>query len=911
PSNDDFKNYRDDAYTDKDGILARYKDFNNPQGNSPVANTNSQFTNAETLYPDQEDLNRDNTMNETEEYFQYRVDLRPGMNPTNNPYITDVRTANVHLPDGTTRNENWFLFRIPVSSFQNKVGNIPDFKSIRFIRMFLTNFDDTVVCRFGKLELIRNQWRKFEFNLDSTGNYANLPANDPVSTNVLAVNVEENDAREPIPYRTPPGIERQQELSNNNVQLLLNEQALSFKVCGLSKDVLNNRERGVFKTMNLDLRQYGRMSMFIHVEDAFAPGTHFNDGDVYGVVRIANDFAGNYYEVKIPLKVTQWGETDSARIWPAANNLDFDLQDLVNLKLERNRAGANSSQYYQKVMPNGRIYAILGNPNLGEVKGMLLGVEDVGQETVCAEAWFNELRLSKLDEKGGYAGVGRVDFNLADLGTLSLAGNVKTTGFGTLDQRVNERSKENDYQFDVATNLDLGKLLPKQAAIQLPVYAGINRISSTPQYDPYDQDVTLNQKLKDAASKFQKDSIRSNADDITTTRTLTVTNAKKLRTSNKKPMPWDVSNLEFDYSYISAEHHNPLLEIDNVRRTRGAVGYTYAPQIKPLEPFRRMVKSKSPWLNLIRDFNLNYIPNRISVKADVFRQFGSTRPRNVGGGPYKIPQTYDKYFLFDRYYIVNWDLTKSIHIDYTAVDNARIDEPDGAIDTKVKKDSVKQNFFRGGRTTHFGQDVTASYVLPTQKFPLLDWTSIRASYTASYNWDAASLLARSLGNTLMNGQTRNVNADLNFDQLYNKSKLLRLITNEGPVQKTGEPRRIQIKANLKDTASNRMKWVRNPKWQPAPGNGERFLGRMLLSLKRVGIQFNQEMGTTLPGYLDSTEFFGHNFRSGHPGWGFIFGDQLDTNGINRLGARGLLTHDTLFNSLIQQRFNQKISITAQ
>src|SRR5215471_14370498 len=263
--------------------------------------------------------------------------------------------------------------------------------------------------------------------------------------------------------------------------------------------------------MNLDLRQCGRMSMYIHLEDSYAPGNNFKDGDVMGVIRIGNDFAGNYYEVKIPLKVTKWGETDSLKIWPAENNLDFDLQDLVKFKMERDKNGIIPTQYYSKVLPNGRVYGILGAPNLGEVKGMLMGLENVGQETVCAEAWFNELRLSQLDEKGGYAAVGRVDINLADLGNLSFAGSVKTVGFGTLEQRVNERSREDDYQYDVATNLDFGKLLPKNAAIQLPVYASINRISSMPQYDPYDQDIKLKDKLNEASSGKVKDSIRNDA----------------------------------------------------------------------------------------------------------------------------------------------------------------------------------------------------------------------------------------------------------------------------------------------------------------------------------------------------------------------------------------------------------------
>jgi cell surface protein SprA len=906
PSADDFKNYRDDAYSENDGILARYKDYNNPHGNSPIADNNSQFTNAFTLYPDQEDLNRDNTMNETEEYFQYRVDLKPSALVPGQNFITDVRVANVKLANGGSRTEHWYLFRIPINAYQSKVGNIPDFKSIRFMRMFMTGFDDTIVCRFGKLELVRNQWRKFNYQIDTTGNYTTLPAIDPVSTNVLAVNLEENDQREPIPYRIPPGIERQQELSNNNVQLLLNEQSLSLQVCNLLKD----QTRGVFKTINLDLRKYGKMSMFIHLEDARNPGNTISDGDVNAVIRLGNDFVSNYYEIKIPLKVTPWHETDSAKIWYPENNLDFDLQDLVRLKVLRNKNGVPPGQYFSQALTNGRSYGIIGNPNLGEVRGMLMGLENKGQENVCAEAWFNELRLSSLNEKGGYAAVGRVDLNLADLGNISMSGSVRSIGFGTLEQRVNERSKEDENQFDIATNLELGKLLPKKAAIQIPLYAGINRTSATPEYDPYDLDIKLKDKLQTTPSKSSKDSILNNAIDITTTKTLTLTNVKKLRTGKSKPMPWDVSNLDFNYSYIQMLHHSPLIESEELRRTRGAISYTYAPRTKPLEPFKAWVRSKSPWLALVRDFNLNYAPNLVSVKADAFRQFGAVQPRNVGGGPYKVPETYNKYFNFDRYYIVNWDLTKSIRIDYTALNNARVDEPFGRIDTKQKKDSIRKNFWNGGRTTHYGQDLTATYVLPTQKLPLLDWTSIHATYKARYDWNAASLLATSQGNTLINGVTKNVTGEFNFDQLYNKSKFLRLINSEGPIEKSTEPRRLQVKVKPNDTTSKKMKWVRNDKWHPAPGKITRFFGRFLTSLKNVGVQFNEDAGTILPGYMDSTQFFGHNFRSGNPDFGFIMGYQPDTNYINRMGARGLLTHDTLFNSLIQQRFNQRISVRA-
>jgi len=956
PSGDNFKAYRDAAFDRQPvaGILQRYKNINNPHGNSPVSDNNTQFVNAFTQYPDAEELNRDNTMNEVEEYFQYKVDIKPGMLQGSN-FITDVREADVKLANGETRREKWYLFRIPVSQYQQKVGNIPDFKSIRFIRMFVTGFDDSVVMRFGKLELIRNQWRKFKNKIDTTGNYTALPSPDNTTVNVLAVNIEENDQRDPVVYRIPPGIERQQQLSNNNVALFVNEQAISMQVCGLPKD----EARGVFKTMNLDMRQYRKLSMFIHAEsvkNAFP----VQDGEMKAVIRIGNDFSGNYYEVKIPLKITQFGETDSAKIWPQENYLDFALDALTELKTKRNQQNISPASYYKEELANGRSYAILGNPNLGEVRGILMGVESVAQENLCTEVWFNELRLQQLDESGGAAALARADFRLADLGTISLSGTARTRGFGTLEQRVNERSREDVYTIDASATIEAGKLFPKKFGLQIPVYTSISRRTSTPEYDPYAQDLKL-KNLLDNADASKRDSIKNDAQDVTTTKSITLTNVRKLKTDGKRPKIWSVSNFDFNYSYIQTISHNPLIENDEMRRTRGAIGYAYSPQVKTVEPFRKLIKSKSPWFALIKDFNFNYAPSSISFRADVFRQFGATRPRNVGGGPYQIPETYNKYFTFDRYYILQWNLTRSLSLDFSATNNARVDEPSGRIDTKLKKDSIKNNLFKGGRNTNYGQEVTLNYNVPTNKIPLLDWTSIRASYNAKYNWMAASLLARNLGNTLSNTQTRNINGELKFEELYNKWRFLRAVGANAPDNggqgnpipgrggKGGKGNTKGGKGNTTDGgdtggdkgpsvkpvlpqdagAGYRIDTIRNkkgkivrikkrkikvPKEQkpmPEIAAVPKFFLRMATALKRAGIQYTEDYGTTLPGYMDSTEMFGTNLNSGQPGFKYIFGYQPDTNWINGFGAKGLLSRDSLISAMIQQRFNQRLNLTAQ
>ncbi len=897
PSNDNFRNYRDPLYDQtQTKILGRYKDINNPHGNSPVASNNQDFVTAFTLYPDQEELNRDNTLNELEEYFQYRVDLNPTELQVGRNFITDIRDF---VPNGGTR-EKWYLFRIPIAEYEKKIGNIPDFKSIRFIRMFLTNFQDSVVLRFAKLELVRNQWRRFSFELDTTGTYKPLQANSGVEFNVLAVNKEENSFRKPIPYVEPPGVLRQQQLSNNNTLLLQNEQSMSMQICGLQKQ----QARGVFKTLNLDLRQYGKLQMFIHAERVQS-GPLLSDDDLNAVIRIGNDFINNYYEIKIPLKLTAFGTSKDTEIWPSANELELSMDDLIKLKIRRNNLPGNDPRrtgYYTEAAGAGKQYAIYGNPNLGEVRAFFLGIENVGAENACTEVWFNELRLSQLNEEGGWAALARVDFKLAGLGTLYLSGNTRSIGFGNIEQRINERSRETLSQFDAAANLELGRLLPQRAGLSIPFYAGITQMTSTPQYDPYDLDIKLKDKIRSAAGNA-RDSIRNDAVDITTIKTFNFTNVKKVNISGKKQHIWSPENIDLTYSYTKQEHRNPLIESDERITHKAGVGYNYTSTPRYWEPLKKLVRSKSPWLALIKDVNFNPVPSLLGFRADLNRQFGAFRPKNVGGFKGGLPETFDKYFTFDRLYNVRWDLTRSINFDYTAINRAWVDEDSGRLD-KVEKERMWNNFWRGGRNVSFNQKATASYVLPTNKLPLIDWTTIRVGYTATFNWIAASLVAKNLGNTLQNGQDKNVTAELDFARLYTKSRWLRALESDATPGTQNPP------PPKPDTATTGKK-KRDPNAPLELGGAAKFFGRILTSIKRMSLNYSENANTTIYGYTDSTQHIGMNFRTGAPGLGFILGHQPDTNDINRFAEKGWLTRDSTFNYQNRQDYVQKLSLTAQ
>jgi len=942
PSNDNYKWYRDASYdAAKTGILGRYKDYNNPQGNSPVADNTSQFSPAATLYPDNEDLDHDNTLNETEEYYEYAIDLKPGMGVGLSKYITDQRVITPHLANGTSAPENWYLFRVPIKEFTGKIGNIPDFKSIRFIRMYLTGFEDSVVMRFATLNLVRNQWRTFTYNLDTTGSYTPIPANSPTSFDVLSVNVEENSSRTPIPYKIPPGIERVQILSNNGVNLLQNEQSMSLRVHNLAK----GDARAVFKTLNLDLRRYGELSMFVHAESILNQPA-INDGDLYAVIRIGQDFLTNYYEVRIPLKVTLPNSTATAdQIWPTDNNLDFALQDLVQLKLRRDAiSGQNISKIYRELAGNGpKTYAVIGNPNLAEVQGILIAIENAKTTNIAvnAEVWVDELRLSQIDEQGGWAALGRVDMQLADLGTMSLSANTYTHGWGTIEQQVNQRAFNDMLQFDGAINIDAGKMLPKKAGISIPLYASIDRTILTPQYDAFDQDVLYKYKLATAGKMV--DSVRAAGIDQTTIKTINLTNMR-FGVNGKKPKLWSISNFDFSYSYTSFLQSNPTITRNQITKQRGGFGYTYNGQQKFIEPFKKIIKSKSQWFSLIKDFNFNLTPSLIGFRADINKQTGLYIPRLINiYDSFKVQQvdsSYNNLFTFDRYYNFKWDLTKSLNFDFSAINNATVDMPYGLINTKAKRDTVNRNFFNGGRNTMYQQKTILSYALPLAKFPLTDWIQARYSYTTTYNWIGASLLALNLGNTIENSQGNDFNGQFDFTKLYSKSKFLAAAlapktptdagnTNPGDVGKPANDSTITIKPRaevvkgLKGKARKAalQKWrqqKRDARKAKHNASGPRQIGgavktavHLITMLKTATAGYNETYNSRIPGYMDSTKYIGQDFKSMQPGLSYVMGKQPDTNWLNTKARQGVITHDTTFNLFYQQDFEQHLTLSAQ
>lgn len=942
PSSDNFVNYRSPSYdAAKAGILERYKYFNGTQGNSPVNDGNNTL-NASTLLPDNEDLNRDNTLNESEEYFEYKIDLRPTAMVVGQNFITDKRVVSIKYENGTTGQETWFQFRVPIARYNRKVGDIPDFKSIRFMRMYLTGWEDSVTLRMARLDLVRNNWRQFAFELTRNGTYVPTTTNTTTTLNTLAVNIEENDRRQPIPYRIPPGIERVQALANGGVNILQNEQALSMQV----RSLFTGNARGVFKSFSNDLRRYKKLSMFIHAEElsrqdpAYTP---LKNNSIIAIVRLGQDFLNNYYEVKIPLKITSPIGTNIPvdSIWPAANNLDFLLDELISLKNRRNSQPNTSPTVYYEETIGGKTFGVFGNPNLGELRGVFVGIENPERPdgpNVGAEVWINELRLSMIDDKSGYAALGRVDIQLADLGNLSIAAAHSSSNFGTIEQRIGERSTLANTQFDASLQIDAGKLLPKAAAISIPVYASMSQNTKTPEFDPYDKDIVFKDKLKDCNNC---DSVKQVARENQVTQTLNVNNMRLQPRPGKKPQIWRLSNFDITYNFLRQSYTSPIVTQDLVKRHRGVIGYSYSSNAKYIEPFKKLIKSKSPWFTFLKDINFNLLPSAIAVRFDINRQFGRYVPRIVNTFDNKVERvdsTYDKYFNFDRFYTLRWDLTKSFNLDFTAVNKSRIDEPSGELNTNVKRDSMWRNFYKGGRNVNYDQNVALTYTLPTAKFPMLDWTTMRASYTGKYRWGAGSLIQQYLnqGNVMENASDRNFTSEFDFSRLYRKSKWLAALENEPPAPVKADSaskrmKKLQTQIGRIKADSLKREWNKLPPKEKALARKKnklekrnerkqrqieitglpRAAGKLLTMVKRASISYGEVYNSRLPGYTDSTQYLGNNFKSKAPGLKYIMGFQPDSLLLNEFARRNLLTKDPEFNQLFSQNFDQRLNIQAQ
>ena len=904
------------------GILDRYKNYNGTQGNSPISVTNS--VRGSTTIPDNEDANQDNTMNTIDSYFEYSVPIRKNMDVGNHPFISDVRdNVKVDLPNGQSKITRWIQFKIPVfkqfynsskySPFFKSINGIDNMRSIRFMRIFLKDFSNPVTLRFGTLDLVRTDWKRYSKNLNKENiTYPNT------SFEIGSVNILENENRVPINYVLPPGVERE-EINSNNTIIRQNEQSMSIKV----NDLQPKDSRAVYKNLNFDMRQYKTLKMYIHAESLEGstklPGegaTEEFDKRLVGFIRIGSDFTDNYYQIEVPLKPTSFNQNSSNRysadqVWePESNSIDFSLEKLTQLKAIAIANNSNLSDvlYFNdeleiieeftsiSSLPGDKKYkfAIKGNPTIGAIKNLMIGVKnpsDKNGDILSAEVWFNELRLSEIDGKGGWSALGSLDVNIADFANVSLSGKMSTIGFGSIDKTPNQRSREELKQYGFIGSVNLGKLLPEKWQIQVPLSYSVSKEFTTPEYDPFYLDIKLNDRLNSATRKSQKDSIRNQAVSYKKINSINLIGLKKNRSDDQKEKIYDIENFDFSYSYNQEMQHDYEIEslIRKTARASAQYSYTFNPfVISPFESIKFISENK--YLEWLKEFNFNPLLSSISFNTNINRTFNSQRFRDVyieGADASKqiaLPDIQQRNFLFDWNLSLSQNLTNSLRLDFSASNNSIVKnyfQNDSEGNVVINKElDIWDGFWNTGEANSHNQSFQLSYQLPFKFFPLMNFISTSYSYSGDFNWekgsDAMALVEDELGNilgnvnTIQNANTHTVNTSFNMSKFYKNLGL----------EKKKKPKTIQDKIT------------------------NSFIG-LATGLTRLKLNYAENNGKVLPAYTQSLGFLG----TSRPSLAFVFGSQSDIR--YEAAKNGWLTNFPSFNEQFTQVHNTKFDLVAE
>jgi cell surface protein SprA len=829
PSGDNFHYFRGTDYDlNEIGILDRYKYYNGQEGNSPTSEMSKESypTSGSTL-PDMEDMNRDNTLSETESYYQYKVSMRPEDLKVGSNFIVDEVEYEATFANGQKSKVKWYQFKVPVSDYDKVIGPIKDFKSVRFMRMFLRNFTEPVIMRFAKLDLVRAEWRKYNISFMEGGERVTVPEQEDGSFEISSVNIEENSGKEPVNYVLPPGFDRTTDPQNPQLRQL-NEQSMILRV----HDLEDGDARAAFRNVNLDIRQYRRLRMEVHAEAI--TGQPLQNDELTLFVRIGSDYKGNFYEYEIPLKLTPPGRYDNgsdaqrAIVWPAENSINIDLSLLQDAKQARNSmmqqpgSSLGVSDVFVYNSGTSRI-SVSGNPNMSNVKVIMIGVRNPIKTRKpgtddgipkSGEIWVNELRLNDFIEDGGWAANAHLQTRLADLGSVDLVGQTSTPGWGSIEKKINDRSRETVMKYDLSSTIELGKFFPEKAGVNLPLYIGYSESRIKPQYNPLDPDIPLEDALNNAGSKAEKDSIKSISQDYARRKTFTISNAG-ITKRGEKPHPWDVANLSVNYTFNEIYRSSIKTEIDVERNIRGGINYNYEAQPANIVPFKSIKFLNTPVLRLVKDFNFYLFPKSFSFRTELSRYYNEIKTRNINNPYLKITPSFRKDFEWTRIYDLRYDVTRQLKVDFTATNLARIDEPYGGVDKyrykdqyDIWRDSVIVNLKNGGRTTNYNHFINANYNIPINKIPLLGWLNSTIRYGADYTWLAGPLFPDSmninLGNIIKNHNDITLTVNAALTTLYNRSKFLKNIENntrpDAPVKLKPEFKTINYtkdKINLK------------------------------------------------------------------------------------------------------------------
>lgn len=923
PANDNYLFFLDDRFRGAsigNTVQDRYRYFRNPQGNNSTDNP----LHASSLTPDTEDINGDFNLDQTENYNQYTLKInRQTLEDPNNKFIVARKTVQGEFPDKTKHDVKWYQVRIPVDNFDldldgdgveelNNDASIAQAESVltaaRFMRMVMRGFEEETTLRFGTFDLVRSEWRRYTKNIypyiiSNQEGYEEDKNIDDLE--VGEVSIERNGTDRPR-YMIPPGVYREQTQGTTGYQSQ-NEASMTLK----AKFKPGSTSKAIFKNTNLDLRRYKKLQMFVSAQNLLDRASNAIDNGTKLFIRVGSDYTDNYYEYEMPLKYTPQSSATESTVWPDENFIDLNTDLFTDAKKQRDADGFSTLQRFNFAFdqenPNKTVY-VKGRPTLGNVSSIMIGVRNTsGPSDKEVLLWVNELRLSEIDNQGGYAASANVQFNLGDFANVQVSGSTSSVSFGAIDQGPANRNQDESLQYALNAQVKLDKFLPKKWGMEIPFDFTIQESFVDPKYNPLDNDIIFDE----APNKAELEKVVRT---YTQFKSFAFNNIRKVRsTNNNNPVRfYDPSNFSVSMMYSDNYYRDIYTQYNINQQLRASINYNFGFRGKSYEPFKkwRAVQPKEEsgkYLQFIREFNVNPLPTRFSFRTEIARTYSERQYRDIsqylGGGSSSslMRPTYSNNFLFNWQYNLGFDLTKSLRLDLTS---STMTLNDGTTFQRADQDMIWQNMFTIGRPVQYDQQFQVNYKLPLKFFPYLNWMNVEAGFTSNYNWVATSTAYRNfevdgrpvnLGNgTAQNSNSINLMGDLDFAKFYPEFKGYKRYDS------ILKGRRAEIDS-LNTVYTTLFSKKRRTNKKSAYKFKHKFTAKdygwmILSSLKRANFTFNQTNGAVIPGLLYEPGFFGVDGKNG-PSLGFVYGTQFDIK--RQLVERGLIVGDELMTDAYQ------------
>ncbi len=640
--------------------LNAFEAQNKLANNTSVRRGNSRF-------PDSEDRNLNSAVDTDNSYFQYELPLsKRALDSLAVPERVDDYVVGEIIDTETGRRTGWYQVRIPVQNFTRRVGNIQDFSLIESIRIWTTGHEVPITIRFATLELVGSQWQKSERVTLEKETPADTMAVD-TRTTIASINNEENSL-----YLPPPGaIISQTRLATGGVQNA-REQALVFR----AENLYPGQQRAIFRTYNqgLDLLKYANLRMFVHMHGRTADGLDLTAlpkeearQKARLFVRLGANESNDYYEYEQPLTPSSETAGDADELWQTNREFDGAIRDLNSmnlvlgalnqLKVTRDRLGIPSDQVFWNVVgdtlaapdapdaetfaPPGTRLAIRGNPSLGRINTIVIGLRNPADSTSIDPSdiledvtiWVNELRVSGYDEQNGWAALVNADVQLADFGRVKANFQRQTDGFGSLASTLDEREQVDLTNWSLTTEVNADKLLPERYGWSIPVSLQLQSNRSTPRFSPTRGDVRLDELLAQIEARddltpeekaLEKRQAIEAAETFTFTRSFTARLAKQ--GSRSSLLRYTLDGLSWTYSFSDRTARTPSLRLNDSWRWSTTLGYRLSiPRPKTVRPFWFL--DDVPLVGVLGDLRFNYLPQSLSASASANRTFTQSQDR--------------------------------------------------------------------------------------------------------------------------------------------------------------------------------------------------------------------------------------------------------------------------------------------